>query len=185
MKDIIESLADNLMHSIPEFKRGIAIARLDEEGRVLLQEKTSNEFSYAGLNDYDDNYFYIRHRETGVINYGESSAKKFTGAQNFFRVEYQMRIVACMKNACPYNFEEKIRFVLMNSSLPSSAAFANVSLVPIESQIDSIQVLKDESKKAKTFDKNLIFISHDFNIVGDRDFALEFYCENPCYNAFC
>ena len=184
MKAIIESLASNLMSSVG-FKRGIAIARIDDEGRVLLQDATSNEYVYAGLNDYDDNYFYIRHRESGVISFGEPSAKKFTGAQNFFKTEYQMRIVACVRNACPYALDEKIRFALMNADLPSSSTFANVSLIPVESQIDSIQVLREETKKNKPFDKNMIFVAHDFNVVGDRDFALEFYCENPCFNAFC
>jgi len=73
----------------------------------------------------------------------------------------------------------------MNAALPSCAAFANVAIEPVESNVDSIAVLKEESKKSKPFDKNLFFIAHDFNIVGDRDFALEFYCENPCQNGSC
>ncbi len=185
MKEIIESLVAQLLQSIPEFKRGVAIARLDEEGRVLLQDATSNEFTFAGLHDQDENYFYIRHKETGEINYSESSAKKFAGIQNFFRVNYEMRIVACVRRADCYALEEKIRFALMNATLPSCSAFQNVAINPVRSQVDSITVLKEESKKAKPFDKSLIFVSHDFNIVGDRDFALEFYCENPCINISC
>jgi hypothetical protein len=184
MKDIINCLAADLMKAIP-FKKGVAIARLDDEGRVLIQEPNVNEFRFAGLNDYDDAYFYIRHRSTGEITYGESSQKKFTGMQNFVRVEYQMRIVACIKNTDAYALESQIRYVLMNANLPSSATFANATISPVSSQIDSIQVLFEESKQGKPFDKNLIFVAHDFNVTADVDMALEFYCENPCFNAGC
>jgi len=187
MKEIVESLVAQLLRMIPEFKRGVAIARLDEEGRVLLQDKTTNEFVYAGLHDQEENYFYIRHQNTGEINFSESasSAKKFTGFQTFFHVRYELRIVACVRNADCYALEEKIRFALMNATLPSCAAFQNVSIQPVKSQVDSITVLKEETKKAKAFDKHLIFVAHDFEVVGDRDFSLEFYCENPCINASC
>lgn len=184
MKDIINCLASDLMKAI-SFKKGVAIARLDDEGRVLIQEGNVNEFRFAGLNDYDDSYFYIRHRSTGEITYGDSSQKKFTGIQTFVRVEYQMRIVACMKNSDPYALESQIRYVLMNANLPNSSTFANATISPVSSQIDSIQVLFEESKQGKPFDKNLIFVAHDFNLTADVDMALEFYCENPCFNAGC
>jgi hypothetical protein len=184
MKDIIICLASDLMKTMP-FKKGIAIARLDDEGRVLIQDEGVNEYRFAGLNDYDDAYFYIRHRETGEILYGDSAQKKFAGMQNFVRVEFQMRIVACMKNADPYALESQIRFALMNANLPSSSTFVNATITPVSSQIDSIQVLFQESKQGKPFDKNLIFVAHDFNLTADVDMALEFYCENPCFNAGC
>ena len=184
MKEIIKCLASDLMSAM-SFKKGIAIARLDDEGRVLIQDEGVNEYRFAGLNDYDDSYFYIRHRSTGEITYGDSSQKKFTGIQNFFRVEYQLRIVACGRNIDAYAFESQIRYVLMNANLPSSSTFANASITPVQSQIDSIQVLMEESKAPKTFDKNLIFIAHDFNLTADVDMALEYYCENPCFNQGC
>jgi hypothetical protein len=184
MKQIIHCLAADLMKAMP-FKKGVAIARLDDEGRVLIQDEGVNEYRFAGLNDYDDAYFYIRHRSTGEISYGDSSQKKFTGMQNFVRVVYQMRIVACMKGADVYALENQIRFVLMNANLPSSATFANATITPVSSQIDSIKILEEESKSKKPFDKNLIFVAHDFNLTADVDMALEFYCENPCFNAGC
>lgn len=184
MKYVIDCLAKDILTKLG-FKKGVAIARLDEEGRVLIQEPNVNEFRFAGLNDYDDSYFYIRHRSTGEINYGDSSQKKFTGMQNFIRAEYQMRIVACMKNIDAYELESKIRFVLMNADIEESATFANPTITPVSSQIDSIQVLFEESKQGKPFDKNLIFIAHDFNLTADVDMALEFYCQNPCFNEGC
>jgi hypothetical protein len=184
MKEIIQCLSQDLLSKIG-FKKGVAIARLDEEGRVLIQDNGVNEYRFAGLNDYDDSYFYIRHRSTGEITYGDSSQKKFTGIQNFFRVEYQMRVVACIKNADAYDLESRIRYVLMNANLPSSSTFANATITPVQSQIDSIQVLTEESRTPKIFDKNLIFVAHDFNLTADVDMSLEYYCENPCYNQGC
>lgn len=184
MKHVIDCLAKEILTKL-QFKKGIAIARLDDDGRVLIQEPNVNEFRFAGLNDYDDSYFYIRHRSTGEITYGDSSQKKFTGIQNFVRVIYQLRIVACMKGADPYALESQIRFILMNADIEDSSIFANPTITPISSQIDSIQVLYEESKQGKPFDKNLIFVAHDFNLTADVDMALEFYCENPCFNEGC
>jgi len=184
MKEVINCLASDLMRSM-NFKKGVAIARLDSEGRVLIQDENVNEFRFAGLNDHDDNYFYIRHRATGEILYSESNQKKFTGIQNFTQIEYQLRIVACMRNTDPYELESRIRYVLVNANLPSSSSFANATVTPVQSQIDSISVLFEESKQAKPFDKNLIFVAHDFNVTANVDMALEFYCQNPCFNAGC
>lgn len=184
MRDIIHCIAQDLMKAMP-FKKGVAIARLDDEGRVLIQDGNVNEFRFAGLNDYDDAYFYIRHRSTGEILYGDSSQKSFTPMQQFYQVEYQMRIVACIRGADAYAFENQIRRVLMTVDLPNTASFTNALIVPVSSQIDSIKVLIEESRQAKPFDKNLIFVAHDFNLVADVDMALEFYCENPCFNEGC
>jgi len=46
-------------------------------------------------------------------------------------------------------------------------------------------VLTEESRTPKIFDKNLIFVAHDFNLTADVDMSLEYYCENPCYNQGC
>jgi hypothetical protein len=90
-----------------------------------------------------------------------------------------------MKNVDAYELESRIRFVLMNANLPNSSTFANATVSPVSSQIDSIQVLSEESKAPKIFDKNLIFVAHDFDLTADVDMALEFYCQNPCFNAGC
>jgi hypothetical protein len=75
----------------------------------------------------------------------------------------------------------------MNANLPSTATFANVSIVPVESTIDPVSVVIDESpgKKGRPFDKNLTIVAFDFDLTGDRDLALENYCENPCDGPAC
>jgi hypothetical protein len=102
-------------------------------------------------------------------------------------MRYNLRVVACLKNSDPVCFEEKIRFAIMNAGLVSNSSFANVSIEPIESTIDPMAVVIEESPKGivKPFDKNLTFIAFDFDLVGDRDMSLEYYCLNPCSTPSC
>jgi hypothetical protein len=188
MKEFIQIIADSIQANVPEMKKAVFLAVIDEEGRVLKKDSNSNEYIYAGISDHDESYFYIRFRNSGKIEFTESpSAKKFTQFQNFFRIRYELRVVACLKNSDPFCLEESIRFSVINSDLPSSATFANVSVIPVQSIIDPIAVLTEESpsKKPKPFSKNLSFISFDFDIIGDRDLALESYCLNPCSGPSC
>jgi hypothetical protein len=92
-----------------------------------------------------------------------------------------------LKNVDPICFEESLRFAILNADLESTATFANVSVVPVQSLIDPIAVVVEESpsKKAKPFSKNLSFVAFDFDIVGDRDMSLEAYCLNPCSEPSC
>jgi hypothetical protein len=66
----------------------------------------------------------------------------------------------------------------MTASLPSTSIFTNVFVEPIESFVDPIAVVKRETpNRTKPFDKKLTFVAFDFDLVGDRDMALEEYCE--------
>jgi hypothetical protein len=188
MIEQLEQIVAGIKTAIPELKKSVFLAVLDEEGRVLKRDKTSNEYVFAGINDHDDSYFYIRTRNEGKIEFSESSmSKKFAQFQNFFRIRYELRVVACLKNVDPICFEESIRFGVLNANLTSSASFANVSAVPIQSIIDPVAVVVAESpsKKAKPFSKNLSFVAFDFDIVGDRDLSLDNYCLNPCSGSSC
>ena len=99
----------------------------------------------------------------------------------------QLRVVACLRAANPWSLEEQLRAAVMNANLPSTATFANVSIVPVESIIDPVTVVIEESpqKKGRAFDKNLTFVAFDFDLIGDRDMALENYCANPCDGPAC
>lgn len=188
MIEQIQIIADAIINSITDLKKAVFLAIIDDEGRVLKRDEISNEYVFAGINDNDNSYFYIRTRNSGKIEFSESStSKKFSQIQNFYRVRYQLRVVACLKNVDPICFEESLRFAIMNANLTSSATFANVSVVPVQSLIDPIAVVTEESpsKKPKPFSKNLSFIAFDFDIVGDRDMSLESYCLNPCSPPSC
>lgn len=168
---------DNIAHSVktvlPMLDRGIYLARIDEEGRILMQSSPNqNEYVYAGIRDNDANYFYIRHRDSGEIFFEESQTKsKISCGSDSSIARYELRIVAVLKNWCPYNAEEMIRRALMNTgfadieeTVPTRMTIKNVDLKTTRSCIDSIQVLREESPNPKQFDKNNIFVSVDFDL---------------------
>jgi hypothetical protein len=186
MTEHLENIVSSIQETNPELKKSVFLAIIDEEGRVLKRDQTQNEYVFAGLTDHEDSYFYIRTRNSGKIEFSETSmSKKFAQMQNFYRIRYELRVVACLKNADPICLEESVRFGVLNADLNSTSTFANVSVQPVQSLIDSIAVVQEESKKAKPFSKNLTFIAFDFDLVGDRDMSLEAYCQNPCSTPSC
>ena len=188
MEHFVCSIAESINSVIPVLTKYVHLAKLDDDGRVLVRDANSNEYHFAGIHDQDSAYFYIRFRNNGRIEYqSPSTNKKFTGIQSFFQIRYQLRVVACLRGANPYVLEEQLRAAVMNANLPSTATFANVSIVPVESIIDPVTVVIEESpqKKGRAFDKNLTFVAFDFDLVCDRDMALENYCANPCDGPAC
>ena len=169
----IGNIADSIKQYLPMADRAIYLARIDDEGRVLMPSPNDpNEYIYAGVKDNDFNYFYIRHRDSGEITYSQpSSIKTFTCSQTSTLAKYELRVVACVRNWCPYNMEESIRKALMMAYLPDikggnngSDYIKNASLSLVRSQIDSRAIVAEESPKPKQFDKSLIFVAVDFDL---------------------
>lgn len=179
MLNIVKILADSIHQWIPEMKKSVYLATIDDDGRVLIKNENENEYSFAGVHDHDDLYFYLRFRNDGRIQFSESpNNKRFTAFQKFFRIKYQLTVVACVRGVEPHCLEERLRFAIMTASLPSTATFTNVFVEPVESWIDPIAVVKRESpNKNKPFDKKLTFVAFDFDLIGDRDMTLEEYCD--------
>lgn len=188
MNEQLNIIIESVKRAVPQFKKHVALAIIDDENRVLVRDKTSNEYIFAGINDLDDAWFYIRTRNDGKITFGDANNnKKFASMQSFYRIKYELRIVACLKNADPLCLEESIRFGVVNAPLASTASFSNVGIEPVESTIDSISVALAESplKKPKPFSKHLTMVAFDFDLVGNRDMALDAYCLNPCSTESC
>lgn len=170
----LDNIAASVKRFLPQLDRGIYLARIDEEGRILMQSNPDqNEFVYAGIRDNDGNYFYIRHRDSGEIFFENSASKsQISCGQTNMIARYELRLVAVVRNWCAYNTEAALRNALIAASLeninqisPIHMLIRNPGVMPIRSCIDSIQVLKDESPKAKQFDKNNIFVSIDFDLT--------------------
>jgi hypothetical protein len=188
MIDLVCNIANAIHAKIPSLTKSVYLAKIDDEGRVLVRNPESNEYQFAGIHDQDSAWFYIRFRNDGRIEYqSPSTDKKFASFQSFFQIRYKLRVVACLRGAEPWMFEEQLRSAVMNADLPSTATFANVSIIPVESIIDPVSVVIEESpgKKGRAFDKNLTIVAFDFDLVGDRDLALENYCDNPCGDLPC
>jgi hypothetical protein len=169
---ILEIISNDIIKNIPEIQKGIWLARIDDEGRVLIQsDPNTNEFKWAGITDNEGSYFYIRHRDSGEIFFEESVAKMPTSCGvSAHVVRYELRIVACMKNWCAYNLEERIRTALGKCFIPNLPDIKNIKIKPQRSQIDSIQVMKEESPKPKQFDKNLMFVAIDFDLLFEKNY---------------
>ena len=170
---ILAGLENNLKRIVPGFTKGVYLARIDDEGRVLVQtDPTQNEFKWAGLSDTEGNYFYIRHRDAGQIRFEDSPDGRLIYCdQTKYQVRYELRIVACLRNVCAYDLEASIRLALAKTGYPDGADIKKVGLNPVQSTIDSIQVLKDETNdKPRPFDKNLIFVAVDFDLVFEMNY---------------
>jgi len=169
----LEVIKNDILRIIPEFGKGIYLARIDDEGRVLRQKNAeTNEFEYAGLSDTEGNYFYIRHRDSGEINFEESPNGKLNAScgQTRFVARYELRLVACLRRYCPYSLEYKLRNALAGTRFLNTPETRNVSILLRRSVIDSIAVLKEESPKPKSFDKNLIFVGIDFDLTYESNY---------------
>ena len=188
MEHLICKIAESIHSANPSLTKSVYLAKIDDDGRVLVRDTNSNEYQFAGIHDQESAWFYIRFRNGGKIEYqSPSTSKKFAGIQSFFQIRYPLRVVACLRGAEPWRLEEQLRGGVVNADLPSTATFANVSIIPVESTIDPVTVAIDESpgKKGRPFDKNLTLVAFDFDLVGDRDMALENYCDNPCDGPAC
>ena len=169
---ILDGISNDITRIIPQFKKSIYLARIDEEGRVLVQTSpTSNEFKWAGVSDNDGDYFYIRHRDEGNIFYEESGEPvKFSCNHYIMNVRYELKLVAVLRNACPYTLENTLRDTLISFKLPDQGNIKKIRFMPVKSTIDSIQVMKDESPKSKSFDKNLIFVGIEFDMNYEKHY---------------
>lgn len=169
---ILDFLSENIKRMIPDFKKSVHLARIDEEGRVLIQsDPTQNEFKWAGLSDTEGNYFYIRHRDEGNIFYEEAvTAPKTSCSYYIMNIRYELRLVAVLKNACAYTLENTIRDTMISIKFPNQNTIKNIRFIPTKSVIDSIQVLREESPKTKAFDKNMMFVAIDFDLGFEKHY---------------
>lgn len=188
MNQFIDLIGQNILQRMPELKRGVWLAFLDKEGRVLHKQPGQNEFEFAGIEDLDDAYFYIRFRGEGQVQHQETpNAKKFASMQQFYRARYELRVVAVLRNAEPQCLEERLRVAVLTASLPQTATHANPNVEPVTSYLNAMQVLRQETpgEKERAFDVNMSFVALDFDLTVDVDVNLAVFCEAPCAGPSC
>lgn len=170
---ILSNLSNYILQLVPGFQKAVYLARIDSEGRIMIQsEATKNEFVYSGISDTESNYFYIRHRDGGQIFYEESANSRQFSCQTMKRINsrYELRLVAVQRNWCSYNLENAIRTAMMQAKFNDFNEFELIQIKPIQSTIDAITVLSDESPKPKQFDKSLNFVAIDFDVVFEINY---------------
>lgn len=171
--DILSVLETNIKRHLPEIKKGIYLAMIDEEGRVLIKiDPKRNEYKWAGVADNEGDYFYIRHRDSGEIMIEQPIDNRQMFSCNHVRqnVKYQLRIVTCIKNGCPYTMESKIRLAMAETKIADTNQIKRVSINPTRSNINAMGVVFEETGKQKQFDKNLIFVYTDFDLMFEMNY---------------
>lgn len=170
--EILEIISNEITRHVPEFEKGIYLARIDDEGRILIQkDPIKNEFVWGGISDQDSRYFYIRHRDSGEIQFEESPNRPFSscGSKKIIS-RYELRLVASLRNWCSYNLEDRLRRALMSIRIPDTPEMKSAIIQPRRSQIDSIAVLKEETPKPKQFEKSMIFVAIDFDLIFEMNY---------------
>jgi len=169
IQPLLEAITDELKHRQPRFQTGISLGFIDREGRILTQTQPDrNEFEWAGISDNLENYFYIRHRSSGNISHESTgNTKQFSSCNpNSIQLSrYELKLVACLRNFCPYTMERQIRDSLITARFPSIAGVSKIAAMPINSDVNSMGVVEEEAGKPKQFDPNLIFVSVDFDLT--------------------
>lgn len=163
----LDAIAQSIKHHLPILDKSIYLAKIDDEGRILVKSSnTQNEYLYAGIKDNEGNYFYIRHRDGGEIKIEETNNYKKVSCNHVsLTSKYELKLVACVKNWCPYNAEEMLKRALMNAHIGNDG-----SILPKIAVIDSLSVMQEESPKPKQFDKNLIFVSVEFDLLIENHY---------------
>jgi hypothetical protein len=171
IKYILDKLKDSIFHT-SGIKDVFYLARIDDEGRVLIQvEEGKNEFKALGTMDTYSKYVYIRHMEGGNIMIDEIfDGRKLSCNHKRFNVVYNLRLVSGVKNADCYVLEDSLRTAIASTSVENTHEMKNIKLIPRKSVIDSMTVVKEESPKPKQFDKNLIFVAIDFDLVFEMNY---------------
>lgn len=171
IKYILDKLKDSI-HHFAGISNVFYLARIDEEGRVLIQiEEGKNEFKALGPTDTMSSYVYIRHMEGGNIMIDEMfDGRKLSCNHKRFNVVYNLRLVAGVQNADCYVLEDSLRSSIASTSVGDTHQMKNIKLLPRKSVIDSMTVVKEESPKPKQFDKNLIFVAIDFDLTFEMNY---------------
>ena len=141
---------DCLITQDPEitYKDGLTLAYKDPIKGVLI--KTSEEFTYSGIDDRRGNFFYIRHVDAEELTYNPIE-DRVASCLKSTQITANLRLVSVVKNLVQvngnerYEVEEFLRNALLN--LDFTAYTGNERNIEIEltlSRVNSVQVLSEE-----------------------------------------
>lgn len=168
MKEILEYIARLIKEESNCFDSFFTLAQKDEEGRVLLRVGNVNEFKFVGLNDIERNYFYFRIGDESTIQYidQDTTRRLASCSPDYVEQRVPLRLVAVVYRKDPFELESELRRLLMSIEIPGNENANGIRISLKSSVLDSFQVMKEESPKMKKFDKNLIFVAIDFDLVS-------------------
>ena len=165
MNKPIKSVAERIVE-FTLFEKYNLDARKDSEGRITIPIETNgNEKTWAGITDVNGSFFYIRWRE-GFINYEEAKdERRFGSCESFVEQIQPLRLVGVVNcQVDPYQLEAQIRSALLSWKIEPSSGIKQGRIFLRQSNVDSMEVIKEELVKIKKFDKDLTFILFDFDV---------------------
>lgn len=166
MNTLIKNIAETILLENTVFQNFILDARKDEEGRVTIPiEINGNERTFGGITDANGCFFYFRWREDFIFYEEMNGDKRFASCENFVEQRSPFRLVAVVDHEVdPFALEAGIRQTLLRWKMNPSSGIKNGRTILRQSLVDSIEVLKEETKSPKKFDKNLTFVLIDFDL---------------------
>lgn len=166
MFELIADIADRVKVHFPELTKGAFIARKDKEGRILQQQSEMNEFTPSGIDDRSNDYYYIRHRETGRFTYEQTEEGRYSSCERVQNVRGEFRLVIVTDKVNAYAFEDRAARALISLHKHDRSDKRNIEIEITETEIDSITVATQETpgETVKDFDPKLNFYAIDFNV---------------------
>lgn len=130
------------------YKDGLTLAYKDPIKGVLI--KTSEEFTYSGIDDRRGNFFYIRHVDAEELTYNPVEIPRASCLKDT-QITANLRLVSVVKNLVQvngnerYEVEEFLRNALLNLNFKDyTGTERNIAIELTLSRVNSVQVLAEE-----------------------------------------
>lgn len=170
--DILSALSASVQKAVPDLKKAVYLAKIDEEGRIMRQVyPTQNEYKWAGIADNEGEYFYIRHRDGGTIYFEDAAdTRRFYCSHRRQLNRYELRLVAVMRDVTGLELETSVRKAIIKTILADMAEIKKIEFTPRKSLTDTMAVFAEESPRQKPFDKSLTFVAIDFDLTFEMNY---------------
>ena len=153
------------------YKDGLHLAYKDPIKGVLI--KTSEDFSYSGIDDRKGNFFYIRHVDAEELPW-EPITNPVSSCSKSIKGSPHLRLVSVVKNLEQvngnerYEVEEFLRNALLNLDFTAYTGIErNIEVELILSRVNSVQVLLEERVETATprgVELQNVFTAIDFTL---------------------
>lgn len=162
-------IAEVIHRNFPQVTHSAWPAIIDEDGRILKQvDPGRNEFEWAGIDDAIKEYFYIRHRDGGIVKWEPQVAgdKRFTSCSPTTSMNevLELRLVL---SVCGF---DRYKLTQMGMDALLHSACMAFTIRPIQAITDTITLVKDEFPKPKQFSPDIQMVGIDFDLVVAKNY---------------
>lgn len=162
------------------------LAKKDENKGIIY--RNGFEYTYAGIDDRNGNYVYIRFIDDEIINYSEEKA--LTSCSDYYRCTVPLRFVLILEDYPvgqmeQYEVEQTFVKILKNIHFEFYTGDEyNIKLNLKKSILNPVTILEEETKN-KSFKQNYIFIAHEAELsysinFKECDMIPPVFCQCTC-----